>query len=82
MENLLMQFKNDNGYTYRKLAQKVNAILHNNNETLQVSHESIEDYAKSKSKPSRDEVTTAIAQLLHVTTKEFLDSLKTAKKVG
>lgn len=82
MDNLLMQFKNDNGYTYRKLAKKINKILFTNNENIKVSHESVEDYAKSNNEPKRDEVTSAIAQMIGTTPKEFLESLRLNKKVG
>lgn len=82
MENLLMQYKNDTGVTYRKLTRKINSVLRTKNTNIQVLHESVEDYAKSQKQPRNEEVSEAIAELIGCTTKEFLDSLRTCKKAG
>ncbi len=83
MENILMQYRNNSGCTYRTLARKINTILIKNGSDLRVSHESVEDYAKSKKiRPRYEEISDAIAQLIGCTTKEFLASLRSCKKAG
>ena len=82
MENLLMQYRNNNGLTYRKMARQINTILRKNGKSTQVSHESVEDYAKSQKTPTRDEVSTAIAEYIGTTTKDFLASLRACEKAG
>lgn len=82
MENLLMQYRNDIGCTYRKLARKINNILYRNGSNISISHESAEDYAKSQKQPRYEEVSEAIAELIGCTTKEFLASLRTCRKAG
>lgn len=82
MENLLMQYRNNNGLTYRKMARQITSILHKNGENIKVSHESIEDYAKSNKEPRDNEVSNAIAEYIGTTTKDFLASLRACKKAG
>lgn len=82
MENLLMQYKNNTGMTYRKMTRKICSILRANNAPMEVLRESVEDYAKSKKQPRYDEVSDAIAELIGCTTKEFLASLRACKKAG
>lgn len=82
MENLLMQYKNNTGCTYRKMARNINRLLSTKDTNIRVLHESVEDYAKSKKQPRYDEVSDAIAEMIGCTTKEFLASLRACKKAG
>ena len=82
MENLLMQYRNNNGLTYRKMARQITTILRKSGEKLQVSHESVEDYAKSNKEPREDIVSKAIAEYIGTTTKDFLAILRACKKAG
>lgn len=77
-----MQHKNDNGLTYRKMTEEILVVLRKYDENAQLCHESIEDYAKSKKEPRDSIVSSAIAEYLGTTTKEFLTSLRACKKAG